>query len=104
MLSFLKRKYLSADQIEARDPDLGRNGQVVYTIQKGVNVTSSSNDNIFAVDAHQGDVVVANKPLPIGRHTIFVEAADQPVNPTERRFSLAVITILVTSSGLLRKL
>ncbi len=90
------------EQIEARDPDLGRNGQVMYTIQKGVNVTSSSN-NFFAVDAHQGEVVVANKPLPVGRHTIFVEAADQPINPTERRFSLAVISIHVTSSGIFGK-
>lgn len=85
--------------MEARDPDLGHNGQVIYTIQKGVNVTSSSSDNFFAVDAHQGDVVVAKKPLSVGRHTIFIEAADQPVNPTERRFSLAVVTIHVISSG-----
>lgn len=87
-------------QVVAKDPDLGHNGQVMYTIQKGVNVTINSNDNFFAVDSHQGDVVVAKKPLPIGRHTIFVEAADQPVNPTERRFSLAVVTIHVISSGI----
>lgn len=85
-------------QIEAKDPDSGRNGQVVYTIQRGVNATSA-NDQFFAVDAHQGNVVVANKPLPVGRHTIFVEAADQPINPSERRFSLAVITIHVISTG-----
>lgn len=71
----------------------------MYTIQTGVNVTSNSKDNFFSVDANQGDVAVAKKPLPVGRHTIFVEAADQPVNPTERRFSLAVITIYVISSG-----
>ena len=85
-------------QIEAKDPDLGRNGQVMYTVQKGVNA-SLINDNFFAVDPHQGTIVIANNPLPKGKHTLFIEAVDQPVNPTERRFSLAVVTIHVISSG-----
>lgn len=70
----------------------------MYTIQKGVNVTIL-NDNFFAVESQQGNVIVANIPLPTGRHTLFIEAADQPINPTERRFSLAVVTIHVISSG-----
>lgn len=86
-------------QVEAKDPDLGRNGQVMYTIQKGVNATIM-NDNFFGVDSQQGNVIVSNNPLPKGRHTLFIEAADQPTNPTERRFSLAVVTIHVISSGI----
>ncbi|TMW39789.1 hypothetical protein DOY81_015131, partial [Sarcophaga bullata] len=34
-------------------------------------------------------------PLRRGRIAVFVEASDQPLNPSERRFSLAVITIEV---------
>ncbi|XP_065213230.1 cadherin-89D isoform X2 [Planococcus citri] len=84
-------------KVEAKDPDLGRNGQVMYTIQKGVNATLV-NDNFFAVDPLQGTIKIANNPLLKGKHTLFIEAADQPINPTERRFSLAVVTIHVISS------
>lgn len=70
----------------------------MYTIQKGANATLI-NDNFFAVDSHQGTIKIANNPLPKGKHTLFIEAADQPVNPTERRFSLAVVSIHVISLG-----
>lgn len=38
-------------------------------------------------------------PVEQGRYALFVEAADQPDNPSERRFSLAVVTIEVLKIG-----
>lgn len=96
--NFFHDPLLRTLQVEAKDPDLGRNGQVMYSIQKGVNVTHI-NENFFTVDSQYGNLMVANTPLPKGRHTLFIEAADQPVNPTERRFSLAVVTVHVISLG-----
>ncbi|KAI5749559.1 hypothetical protein M8J76_008291 [Diaphorina citri] len=40
-----------------------------------------------------GKIMIANAPVPIGKHSLFIEASDQPVNPSERRFSLAVVTV-----------
>lgn len=71
----------------------------MYTIQKAANATIV-NENYFSVDPKDGNIIVANIPLPSGKQTVFVEAADQPVNPTERRFSLAVVTIHVMTSGI----
>ncbi|CAH0381923.1 unnamed protein product [Bemisia tabaci] len=85
-------------RVEARDPDLGRNGMVLYDLQRG-NLSSTSKPLLFSVDAQSGKISVADSPLPPGRHAQFVEASDQPVNPSERRYSLAVVTIEVTASA-----
>ncbi|KAK3923914.1 Cadherin-89D [Frankliniella fusca] len=84
-------------QVKAVDPDLGRNGMVLYDVQRTGNLSSSALP--FAVDAQTGEVSVADAPLSPGRHALFVEASDQPANPSERRFSLAVISVDVLKAG-----
>ncbi|KAJ1529702.1 hypothetical protein ONE63_006456 [Megalurothrips usitatus] len=84
-------------QVKAVDPDLGRNGMVLYDVQRTGNLSSSALP--FAVDAQTGEVTVADAPLGPGRHALFVEASDQPANPSERRFSLAVISVDVLKAG-----
>ncbi|XP_015602110.1 cadherin-89D isoform X2 [Cephus cinctus] len=83
-------------QVQAVDNDLGRNGMVLYKIQKPGNTSIRTP---FTVDEHTGIISVAQSPLIEGRHAIFVEAADQPTNPSERRFSLAVVTVDVFRPG-----
>lgn len=82
-------------QVKAVDIDLGRNGMVRYSLQKQGN---SSVHTPFEVDPHTGVISVAESPIIEGRHAIFVEAVDQPANPSERRFSLAVVTVEVFRS------
>ncbi|PSN37469.1 Cadherin-89D [Blattella germanica] len=82
-------------QVKATDPDLGRNGMVLYDLQRPSNGTASMSPMPFAVDAQSGQVLVTDAPLPLGRYALFIEASDQPANPSERRYSLAVVTIEV---------
>lgn len=64
------------------------NGLVVYSLQK-----TSNNSDPFDVDPKTGKIVVVEStPVP-GKHILFVEAADQPSNPSEKRTSLAVVTV-----------
>uniref|UniRef100_A0A1B6ECX7 Cadherin domain-containing protein n=4 Tax=Clastoptera arizonana TaxID=38151 RepID=A0A1B6ECX7_9HEMI len=84
-------------KVKAIDPDLGRNGMVLYELQRS-NITGSYSQH-FTVEAQTGQVLVTMVPLPIGKQTLFIEASDQPVNPSERRFSLAVVTVKVLESG-----
>lgn len=77
-------------KIKAVDPDLGRNGIVLYDLQRTSNLTVTSP---FQVDAKTGTITLAESPLAEGRHALFIEASDQPANPSERRYSLAVVTI-----------
>jgi hypothetical protein len=77
-------------QIHAIDPDLGRNGMVHYHIQKAPN-----NSIPFKVDGKtRQDQCEPTAPAP-RKHLLFVEASDQPLNPSERRSSLAVVSIEV---------
>ncbi|XP_032683079.1 cadherin-89D isoform X1 [Odontomachus brunneus] len=78
-------------QVHAMDDDLGPNGLVRYKLQKPGNSTLRKPP--FAVNEQTGVVMVSESPILEGRHAIFVEAADQPANPSERRFSLAVVTV-----------
>ncbi|XP_012259272.2 cadherin-89D isoform X2 [Athalia rosae] len=83
-------------QVKAVDADLGRNGMVLYNLQK-----QGNNSNVhtpFRVDPNTGIISVGETPIIDGRHAIFVEAVDQPANPSERRFSLAVVTVEVFRS------
>lgn len=75
-------------QIHAIDPDLDRNGMVVYSIQKAPN-----NSVPFKIDPKTGKISVNQEHVPPGRHLLFVEASDQPLNPSERRSALAVVSI-----------
>ncbi|XP_053605613.1 cadherin-89D isoform X2 [Plodia interpunctella] len=77
-------------KVKAVDPDLGRNGMVLYDLQRTSNLTITSP---FLVDAKTGAITVAESPIIEGRHALFIEASDQPANPSERRYSLAVVTI-----------
>ncbi|XP_026669009.1 cadherin-89D isoform X2 [Ceratina calcarata] len=83
-------------QVHAVDDDLGPNGMVRYRLQKPGNLTARTPP--FMVDEVTGMITVAQSPILEGRHAIFVEAADQPANPSERRFSLAVVTVDVLRS------
>ncbi|XP_076395482.1 cadherin 89D isoform X3 [Megachile rotundata] len=83
-------------QVHAVDEDLGPNGMVRYKLQKPGN--SSTRTPPFTVDEITGMITVSESPILEGRHAIFVEAADQPANPSERRFSLAVVTVDVFRS------
>ncbi|KAL3277702.1 hypothetical protein HHI36_013047 [Cryptolaemus montrouzieri] len=78
----------SIGKLHAIDPDLGRNGMVMYSIQKASNVTIP-----FEIDPKTGSLYVDEFPLISGRHLLFVEAFDQPLNPSERRAALAVVSI-----------
>lgn len=75
-------------QLHAIDPDLGRNGFVSYSIQKAPNSTIP-----FEVDSKSGQILVAQDALQASEHLLFVEASDQPVNPSEKRSALAVVTV-----------
>ncbi|XP_050667758.1 cadherin-89D [Leptidea sinapis] len=77
-------------KVKAVDPDLGRNGMVLYDLQRTSNLTVTSS---FQIDAQTGTITLAESPLLGGRHALFIEASDQPANPSERRYSLAVVTI-----------
>lgn len=77
-------------KVKASDPDLGRNGIVFYDLQRTSNLTITSP---FQVDAKTGVITLAESPIVEGRHALFIEASDQPANPSERRYSLAVVTI-----------
>ncbi|CAH0723464.1 unnamed protein product, partial [Brenthis ino] len=83
-------------KVEAVDPDLGRNGLVLYDLQRTSNLTVTSP---FAIEAKTGIVRVVESPLLEGRYALFVEAADSPLNPSERRYSLAVVTIDVVGDS-----
>ncbi|XP_046967543.1 cadherin-89D [Vanessa cardui] len=77
-------------KVKAVDPDLGRNGMVLYDLQRTSNLTITSP---FQVDAETGMIVLVESPILEGRHALFIEASDRPANPSERRYSLAVVTI-----------
>ncbi|EDW81089.2 uncharacterized protein Dwil_GK11870 [Drosophila willistoni] len=77
-------------QVVAHDPDDGPNGQLLYELQR----PKGSGYIPFRLDNKNGTIYVGG-PLRRGRIAVFVEASDQPTNPSERRFSLAVITIEV---------
>ncbi|XP_033236535.1 cadherin-89D isoform X1 [Drosophila pseudoobscura] len=77
-------------QVAAKDPDDGPNGHLLYELQR----PKGSGYIPFRLDNKNGTIFVGG-PLRRGRIAVFVEASDQPTNPSERRFSLAVITIEV---------
>ncbi|XP_047517849.1 cadherin-89D [Pieris napi] len=80
--------------VQAVDPDLGRNGIVLYDLQRTSNLTITSP---FQVHAKTGVITLAESPVLEGRHALFIEASDQPANPSERRYSLAVVAIDVVN-------
>ncbi|XP_058809929.1 cadherin-89D [Phymastichus coffea] len=77
-------------QVHAVDKDQGTNGLVRYRLQRPGNFSGTMP---FAVNPETGVITVSESPITVGRHAIFVEAFDQPANPSERRSSLAVVTV-----------
>ncbi|XP_058813013.1 cadherin-89D isoform X2 [Topomyia yanbarensis] len=74
--------------IKAKDPDDLGNGRVQYRVK-------NVRPNLvipFRVDPDTGDIIVSD-PLTYGKIAFFVEARDQPLNPSESRFNVALITI-----------
>lgn len=82
--------------IDAKDPDEGPNGLINYEFQK-----SQVLQNIpFSINPQNGTIYVSGA-LRRGRLALFVEASDQPKNPSERRFSLAVVTIEIVREDMI---
>lgn len=86
----------SIGHVHAKDPDEGRNGLILYDLQKPRGLGTIP----FKVDPQNGSLHVSG-PLRQGRLALFVEASDQPNNPSERRFSLAVVTIEIVREDIL---
>lgn len=78
------------------DPDLHGNGRVQYEIQKQ-NGTLDEDEVPFDIDPNNGYIFLLERPLPRLHYTLLVEASDQPTNPSERRYSLAVVQIDVVN-------
>ncbi|XP_035777228.1 cadherin-89D-like [Anopheles albimanus] len=75
-------------QLRARDPDDLGNGKVRYSI-KNVRANLAIP---FQLDADTGEIRVSEQ-LTYGKIAFFVEARDQPQNPSESRFNVALVTI-----------
>lgn len=82
--------------MEAVDPDEGDNGRVVYKISYSPN----NDSEVFAINPDTGEVYANETPLSPGKHTIIVNASDQPADPKEMKYSLAVITITIVVEGI----
>lgn len=86
----------SIGHVHAKDPDEGRNGMILYELQKPRGIGQIP----FKIDPQNGTIYVSGQ-LRKGRLALFVEASDQPSNPSERRFSLAVVTIEIVRENVL---
>lgn len=82
-------------QVEAVDPDEGDNGRVEYRMSYSPNNGSEA----FGVKPDTGEVFVNEAPLHPGTYTIIVNASDQPADPREMKYSLAVVTITINTEG-----
>lgn len=80
-------------KVEAIDLDDGDNGRVVYKISYSPNNESE----LFAINPDTGEVYMNEIPINPGKHTIIVNASDQPIDPKEMKYSLAVVTITIVS-------
>ena len=112
----MTRAISSYVQVEAIDADADDNGLVNYVIQhqqEGVrsgqsgktgrnvwlgplhNFTAKNGDPDvpFSIHPRSGHVIVTDTPLTKKSYSLFVEASDQPANPSERRHSLAVVQV-----------
>ncbi|XP_050427900.1 cadherin-89D [Adelges cooleyi] len=78
-------------KVEAVDPDEGINGRVLYKIP----YVANNDSDIFGVNSDTGELFAIVTPLNPGKLTVIVNASDQPLNPSEMRYSLAVVTINV---------
>jgi Cadherin domain len=74
-------------KIKATDPDDGPNGLLVYEMKNRKETAVP-----FKLDSRTGVLKVTGKMM-LGRIALFVEACDQPINLSEQRCSLAVLTL-----------
>ena len=74
-------------KIKASDPDNGKNGKLTYEMKNRKETAVP-----FTLDPQTGTLKVTGK-LQVGRIALFVEACDEPVNLSEQRCSLAVLTL-----------
>lgn len=74
-------------KIKATDPDDGPNGKIVYEMKNRKETAVP-----FKLDPRTGTLKVSGRMLT-GRIALFVEACDQPINLSEQRCSLAVLTL-----------
>lgn len=74
-------------KIKAIDPDDGPNGKITYEMKNRKETAVP-----FQLDPKNGILKVTGKLLT-GRIALFVEACDQPINPSETRCTLAVLTL-----------
>ena len=68
----------------------------MYELQKS---NTTTDDVPFEIDAKNGYIFLLERPLPKLQYTLLVEAADQPINPSEKRYSLAVVQIDIVKAG-----
>jgi hypothetical protein len=74
-------------KIKAYDTDDGPNGKIIYEMKSRRDTPVP-----FKLDQRTGNLKVTGKLFP-GRIALFVEACDQPINLSEQRCSLAVLTL-----------
>jgi hypothetical protein len=77
--------------VKATDPDEGVNGMITYELQRPPGPDLKTHLP-FKLNPATGALIVNDK-VQKGRIAFFIEASDQPINPSERRFSLAVVTV-----------
>lgn len=80
-------------KIKAFDPDDGQNGKITYEMKNRRETLVP-----FVLDSQTGVLKVGGKLLT-GRVALFVEACDQPVNPSETRCTLAVLTLDIVDTA-----
>ncbi|XP_050532304.1 cadherin-89D isoform X2 [Daktulosphaira vitifoliae] len=78
-------------KVQAIDPDDGVNGRIVYRIP----YIANNDSDIFAINSDTGEVFSNVSPLIPGKHTVIVNASDQPIDPSETRYALAVVTVTI---------
>ena len=89
------------------DADANENGLIFYAIQHQQEGEPTSRTSLthqthrkkpgqrehvpFSIHPRSGHLIVTDAPLDQKSYTIFVEASDQPSNPSEQRHSLAIV-------------
>lgn len=66
-----------------------------------VSYSPNNDSEVFTVNPDTGEILVNEILLSPGKHTIIVNASDQPVDPKEMKYSLAVVTITIFTEGIL---
>lgn len=65
-----------------------------------ISYSPNNESELFAINPDTGEVYMNEIPINPGKHTIIVNASDQPIDPKEMKYSLAVVTITIVSEGI----